>query len=167
MRPHPVHDQKGQSLLELAIFIGIILVMTTGLVINVINGLRDSQTSQNQLQATKLAQEGLDQVKVIKDRNCAVNLSGIATPYLWLDSTPPVIWDQTSIDSRIFKPTLDRFGNCRLDQFTSGESIPGSIFLREINLQGASSEQKTVVSTVSWTDATGAHLSKLSTILIR
>ncbi len=78
--------QKGQSLLEIVTLTGVILAVVTGLTITVINGLKNSQFSQNQTQATKLAQEGLEEVRTIRDRNWMVCIQGGAQTVLaWKD----------------------------------------------------------------------------------
>ena len=61
-----IFSHKGQSLLELVVSVGLLVVVVTALAVTMINGLRNSQFSQNQSQATKLAQEGLDGVKNVK-----------------------------------------------------------------------------------------------------
>jgi hypothetical protein len=78
-------NNRGQTLLEIAVMMGVILIVVGGLTITVINGLKNSQFSQNQIQATKLAQEGLEKVKLISENNWQVcNNTPVALQY-WDD----------------------------------------------------------------------------------
>jgi hypothetical protein len=91
------HLEAGQTLLEIVVMIGVILVIVSGLTITVVNGLKNSQLSQNQAQATKLAQEGIEKVKTIKANNWNVcsKVSEILFLVTWAD-----IWTTGPMGSR-------------------------------------------------------------------
>lgn len=170
-------NEIGQSLLEVTVLVGLALLTVSGLVIVTVNSLKNSQYSQNQAQATKLAQEGIDQVKSIADRNCPVSSGG---SYLWFNSAnstgSDLIWSQTWAAERQFR--IQNFTTCT-------ESIPGlvqgspdinptaagGIFTRNISIRDSTScspteSCKIIKVTVSWTDTSGSHQSHLATMII-
>jgi hypothetical protein len=73
--------QQGQTLLEVAMALGIALIIISALTIVTLEGLKNSQFSQNQTQATQLAQEGLEKVKSMRDRDYSINVGGAS--YAW------------------------------------------------------------------------------------
>ncbi len=158
-------SKKGQSLLELVVSIGLLIVVVTALAITTINGLRNSQFSQNQDQATKLAQDGLDGVKNIKARNCPVNITGGSTSYYWYNTIPASnnsIWVNAPIDAttgRTFQYNLGAV--CSMTE--NGTETIGK-FSRLITVKKLNSNF-TVTSVVTWNDSTGSHNSTLSTLL--
>src|SRR5258708_4225759 len=79
------HFQIGQSLLEVVVLIGLALVIVTGLTVVTINGLKNTQFSQNQAQATRFAQDAVDCVRSIKDTNKPITIGG--SPYYWYDAS--------------------------------------------------------------------------------
>lgn len=163
----------GESLLEITISIGIALIIASGLVISTVNGLRNSQFSKNQTQATKLAQEGIDRVKAIRERNCPVIVGGIS--YLWFNdavTTQSLVWDvpNTVISQDPAMPTNFQASltttTCELQQNTVAESVANTPFTRKILIyKNASNNSLQVTVDVAWNDASGAHSSKLVTIL--
>lgn len=61
------HTQKGQTLLELVIAIGVVAIIITGLVIAATSSLRYGQESRLRSTAVKYAQEGLELARQIRD----------------------------------------------------------------------------------------------------
>jgi len=61
--------QTGQTLLELIVVVSVSVIVIGALVFATIASLRNAQFSKNQLQATKLAQEGIERVRIGRDRN--------------------------------------------------------------------------------------------------
>src|SRR3990167_8541004 len=86
--------QKGQSILEIIITLSILALVLGGLVIVIVNSLKNSQFSKNQAQATKLAEEGLDAVRSMKS-NDQCSLTTTLGPYYWINRTPAV-WGNVS-----------------------------------------------------------------------
>jgi Tfp pilus assembly protein PilV len=169
---------KGQSLLEVTVLVGLVLIVISGLVIVTVNGLKNSQYSQNQAQATKLAQEGMDQVKNIASRNCSVSIGG---SFLWFNSIAngtDLIWNRDWSSGPTFY--ISNYSSCStsiagLTQTNAGrpyDIIPSAnnIFTRNITITDDSSCQtptkcKIVTISVNWNDYSGLHESRLATIL--
>lgn len=164
-------DQTGQSLLEITISIGIAIVVVAAVTITTINGLKNSQFSQNQVQATKLAQQGLENIKAIKHRNCPVKL--LPDPlnpanhrYWTTDTGQTLIWNDSDFafpnDNRTFRLSLSP---CEMVEDSTVQQL-GTIFSRTIKINnGDGANQKKVTSRVNWSDFSGTHQSELITIL--
>lgn len=164
--------EKGQSLLEIALAIGLVVMVASALVVTTLNGLKNSQFSQNQARATKLAQEGIEQVKTAKLRNCTVIYS--SNNYKWVnDGVSHTVWANltsqlgtSQVNEKIFRIDLTSTPcQVRHDVNSSGERF--DIFTRKItfrqdDLRGSDLRVK---SEVSWTDISGTHKSELVTIL--
>lgn len=71
--------QNGQSLVEVVVALSVAAVIITALLIVVITSLRNAQLSQTQSRATKYAQEGLEKVRAIRDRDGTVSSLTIAS----------------------------------------------------------------------------------------
>src|SRR5438105_921832 len=82
--------ESGQSLLEITLTLGIAALVISAIAITTIVGLQNSEYSQNQIQATKLAQEGLEAIRSMRDNDTPVTYS--ATLYCWNDSDTSKIW---------------------------------------------------------------------------
>lgn len=156
-------NSKGSTLLEVLVSLALVLFVVTALTITTINGLKNSQLSQNQLQATKYAQEGVEQIKQARERNCKIFVTGESDPYVWYGPGQS-IWNR-SLGATDFKLNVSGT-ECNLNQVNSEETIV-SKFSRKITLQddGSNSDRKKVTVKVSWTDFSGAHKSELITIL--
>ena len=176
-----VVNQTGQSLLEVTIMLGMVVVIITAVTITTVVGIKNSQFSKNQLQATKLAQEGIERVRIGRDRNQSiVNLPNVTS---WNGDITGVgsFWDYSIRDNCqiggtcYFKITDVNGG---LEYKTSSLNFPASVsvyediysdgkFKRVVILSDDDSykTQKKVTVIVTWTDFSGNHESKLTTIL--
>ncbi len=159
-------EPQGQALLEVTIASGLAIVVIAAIAVTTIIGLRNSQYAQNQIQATKLAQEGLEQVRVIKDRNCPVTDTG-SVIYYWradpANSTGNLVWNVNFI-----APIFVISYNATQCSLTNGpaQSLANGRFTRTIALGPASVPDKVKVSAqVNWTDYSGTHQSQLVTII--
>ena len=172
---------KGQSLLEVTVLVGLALITVSGLVIVTVNGLKNSQYSQNQAQATKLAQDGMDQVKGMASRNCAVTAG---STFYWFNS-------RTNGDDLVWGPVFPSPATFHIVSYsTCNDLTPGlatsahdltptgtDIFTRDILIEddvdtvtgnaacSPSYSCKRVVVTVTWSDFSGDHESRLATIM--
>lgn len=165
-------NQAGQALIEVTIASGLSLIVISAITITTIVGLRNSQFAQNQIQATKYAQEGLEQIRNIQSRNCPVNATNGS--FYWYDvptmAITRYIWDQSDfIYNTSFTTTLDNT-NCKMDATTTGQGLQNNHFFRKIIIDKTSTSDQDkvkVAALVSWTDFSGAHQSQLVTILSR
>ncbi|KKQ78266.1 MAG: hypothetical protein US99_C0027G0005 [Candidatus Daviesbacteria bacterium GW2011_GWF2_38_6] len=64
---------KGQTLIEVIVVAMVGILVVTALTFAVIFSLRNASFAKNQSQATKLAQEGIERVRGLRDRNGAVD----------------------------------------------------------------------------------------------
>ena len=180
-------SEKGQTLIELVVVVGIAAIVVGALVFATVASLRNAQFSKNQSQATKLAQEGIERVRSARDRN--QEIKNLGDVYSWNGDANGVrsIWSYEvykkcfSSDSGsacYFKfdvnGSLSLLGIYSTFPVALSESIPPlpaiGIFHRAIVLADDSSSyttQKTVTVIVEWTDFSGPHQSKLTTILGR
>ncbi|MBI4037373.1 type II secretion system protein [Candidatus Daviesbacteria bacterium] len=69
--------QSGQSLIEVLVGLSIAAVVLGGLLISIMVSLKNAQFAQNQARATKYAQEAIDQIRAIKERNSTVTFAAV------------------------------------------------------------------------------------------
>jgi Tfp pilus assembly protein PilV len=174
--------EAGQTLIELIISIALILIIITGVTILTVKGLQNSQFSRNQVQATKLAQEGIEKMRTIRDNNYTVcgwsaSANAVAPNGLWSAACPTACRytiEQTSgtCNSTITSSLWIKY----TASSTTVENIPvgGVTFKRYVlvnnanDLSGtASTNIKNIDVVVSWTDSSGTHESKVSTVLTK
>lgn len=173
---------KGQSFIELVIVMAVIVIMVGALVFATISSLRNAQLAQNQAQATKLAQEGLERVRTGRDRNQAISALGSVTSWNGDATGTGAIWNyqingncgNTKIAPPIFcyfnvsSQGILNYISASSTMPSSAEIIPpATMFRRAIILSDDSSftTQKIATSIVTWTDFAGSHESRLTTIL--
>lgn len=163
---------KGQTLIELVIALGLILIVITAITLTNIGGLRGSQFSQHQVVATKLAQEALDITRSIRDKggtvcgpaaNTTNNFSG-----LWPISACPA----PSGCKYVLMTTAGSCSGSPSSQFwLSSSANPEIIFQNNLNFQRQITifdnvaSQKEIKVTVTWVDESGSHQSNLSSFL--
>lgn len=152
--------QVGESLLEVTISLGLALLVVTALTVTTVNGLKNSQLSQNQLKATKYAQEGIERIRQIRERNCPVNLG--SNSYVWYGPGSS-IWGAT-FSGEILRFTINA-RECKLDQSTTPEPLDDGKFTRTVSMTEGPTNTKKVTVSVNWTDFSGNHESKLETSL--
>lgn len=126
---------SGQTLLELVIAIGVVALILTGLVAAVTSSLRFGQASSLRSRGVKLAQEGIERTRTLRDTTTWVTFVGYS-------------------DNGTKRWCLDQNGT-----FTDGGGSsecpisPGDAFWRSITLTFADPIM-TVVSQVSWGEHT-------------
>lgn len=183
-----MHNEIGQTFIEVLVVVVVGTLVVTALVFAVIFALRSAQFAKNSSQATKLAQEALEKVRSFRDRGDAIDsfTFGIADG---VDENNTVdsfkdedMWDD-SISSECspcyFKINLSgrlQYIGTTLTGATDAEPIPPppaiAIFHRVIILSDENTGtprrytvEKIVTALVQWTDFSGPHESKLTTIL--
>lgn len=161
--------QKGQSLLEVAVTIGIAALVISAVSITTLIGLKNSQFSQNQIQATKLAQEGLEAIRSMRDNNIKICIPG-PVEYGWTDADfPKIVWDHNfnNDDKKIYYLDLSNITGCQLtiDKKDPELILVGGKFQRTIQILDHAANEKQFTAIVKWTDSSGSHQSVLDTIL--
>lgn len=154
---------SGQSLIEVVVALGIVIIIVTAIAISTTSGLKNAQFSKNQTQATKIAQEGLEAVKVIKRDNCPVVINN--NQYFWANTNQnALIWDrqQSELEGEIFQYTLSPAENCKLQD--NGKKAIDQ-FTQTIYLTSKGNNRINITSEVEWVDASGIHNVRLETLL--
>lgn len=186
--------QKGENLLELVVVLAVAIIVITALVFATISSLRNAQFAKNQAQATELAQEGIERVRLGRDTNAVIS-----------DPPDPAIesWDGiTSSDQSFWSYHLNDSLNCGATGFACyfkvsetgeltylgsfpeadfpvallnlSEKIPTDnpffhrlVIISDLPLANPSNYQteKQVTVVVRWQDFSGSRESRLSTYL--
>lgn len=168
-------DSRGQTMIEVLVALSIAVVVIGALAIATIVSIRNASFAENQTKATKLAQEGIEKVKIIRDRDGPVTLSyGAPQP--------------TQKFSDLWNIPLYNSCNPCYFQFpaTNPLSLTGSPSVASQEVDGLSrvvliedeerneaypSEayryEKKVIVKVRWTDPSGTHESNLQTVLVK
>jgi hypothetical protein len=161
-------NQKGQSILEVAVSLGLITVIITVLTITTLNGLKNSQFAKNQVLASSFAQQGLELAKSMRQRDCSITIAQGFFPgtYYWYDrSKGPLIWEGNNPIPE--DPVQNNFSfvadsvACDISQSastTNGEFLNGG-FTRKIKLERLTSNPNIIRVTVDvfWSDFSGEH----------
>lgn len=166
--------QKGQSLIEITIAIGVILLVLGALTITILIGLRNSQFAQNQLQATKLAQAAMENIKLLRNRNIPICVTFSPPPsgnYYWDENDPakqPVLWTEGGWDGEVKFFLLANTQACGLtdnEGLAQGESSLDNKFSRYVYITYDGVDKIKFKVVVAWEDSSGSHKSELITIL--
>lgn len=153
-------NERGQTLMEVIVASTVGILVVAALTFAVIFSLRNANLAKNQAQATKLAQEGLEKVRSLRDRDGPVD-------YTKPDST------HTSVFSDLWPISLSCPANCYF--YLQGVTLMGGTsanfenlppnFTRQVEIEDSASEQKKITVVVRWSDFSGEHQSKLTSIL--
>lgn len=184
--------ERGQTLLELVVVMGVSVLVIGALVFATISSLRNAQFSKNQTLATKLAQERIERVRTARDRNHSITISGTNAVTSWDGSSTSTcagnslikedsIWcyqipgdcDNPGINNTCYYFKLESSGALTpisTTSFPDSQAEQVSSFRIAIALSndmGDYQNAKRVTSIVKWTDFSGDHESRLTTILRR
>lgn len=151
-------NSNGNSLVEVLVATTVGILVVSALTYATIFSIRNASFAKNSVQATKLAQEGIEKVRTLRDRNGIVyynegNLSATNFSELWQ-------FVFICPDNCYFR-FKGVFTNVNVTDF---ETIQPN-FKRQFWIEDAGTEQKKITSFVQWTDFSGTHESKLTTIL--
>ncbi len=177
-------SERGQTLMELIVVTSVSVIIIGALVFATISSLRNAQFSKNQSQATKLAQEGIERVRSARDRNDPITIGGSSvTSWNGDTSGTGVIWGYqiysgcgSGVSGTACYLKFISSSNGALNWFSSSSTFPASgteeinnsAFKRVVILSDDATtytSQKTVTVIVRWTDFSGPHESRLTTIL--
>lgn len=155
-------SQTGQSLIEVIVAATVGILVLTALTFATLFSLRNANFSKTSAQATKLAQEGIEMVRTLRDRDGSVIFTADSTTTskfsdLWgiqmSNSCTPCYFSLTSGLNQSVATSFDNLGNGLERQIQISEDATNW------NIQ------KIVTVIVRWIDSTGPHESKLTTIL--
>lgn len=168
-------NEKAQTLLELTIVIAVAVLVIGALTFATIGSLRNASFAKNQAQATKLAQEGIEMVRSIRDRNTniqTINIGGSPALMPFLNLYNWFISSAYCSD----EPCYFKLVSGVLNQVPGDKDYekiePG--FLRQVRIfdrecpptnDNCYKTQKEITVVVTWTDFSGVHQSKLTTYL--
>lgn len=175
-------DNKGQSLMELVIGLGLVAIVAGAIAITTTNSLKNSQFSKNQIQATKIAQENLEKVRTIKNTNFGLCTSaqGSGNCSMWSDVWGHPFFGKVSTTCvAAVGCTYIIVSPCNVTTTSGVESKPFCLrysatranladgFTSQIIIEDEAVNQKKVTSRVFWSDSSGEHSSDLVTIMSR
>lgn len=173
-----VQFQGGQSLMEVIIAATVGILVVSALTFATIFSLRNAGFAKTSAQATKLAQEGIERVRTGRNRNAAI------TGNFRIGENLITSWNgDANGDGALWGAQIN--GNCIPNCYfnvtnqsvlnylgpwptmpSGAEPIP-PLFKRVVILSDDANwqTQKKVTVIVTWTDSSGPHESKLTTIL--
>ncbi|MDO8573519.1 MAG: hypothetical protein Q7R77_02085 [Candidatus Daviesbacteria bacterium] len=166
-----MHSSRGSSLIEVIIAATVGILVITALTFATIFSLRNAHFAKNSAQATKLAQEGIEKVRSIRDRDNNVDIGSDVIKFSELFDL------DLSHDSCGDGPCYFVFESGILKQKTAVNFETLGSFKRQILISDETiatcsatdyskyCNQKTITVVVQWTDFAGPHESKLTTIL--
>lgn len=157
-----LRTESGQSLLEVLTALGVAAIVVVALSVLAVSSLRNAQHARAQAEATKFVNEGIEQVRTVRDQQGWNTFSTFSV-------TPPNNCYSVNTSST---PWILQGETC------GTPPIVGSTqFTREIQLEDASIDVvssgclsppcpgRRVTVTVSWTDSFGPNTSQAATIL--
>lgn len=140
---------RGQSLIEVIVALGIVVVLATALITSGLITQRSSRAAKNSAQAARLAEENAEQIRVFRDRKGFSALPGGTCFVLDATSSDPLNWS---------------FGSSGCPQ---GELVvlDNTNFRRKISITADGATRKDIVVTVSWQETGGTQTVTNETIL--
>lgn len=168
-----IKTEAGQSLIEVLAALTATAVVIIALATVSISGLKNSQFAQNQTKATKYAQNLLEKVKTIKERNLSVTFMG-ADNSSYNATLSEFFYNNDEnkcpdVDNPCYFQLRETDPNNPLDLIettpTSRYSIPGETLVYEIAMWRAAVQEENVRVKVFWKDNQGEHNSNLQTVL--
>lgn len=171
-------NEQGQSLIEVLVVGVVAAIMILALIMIVLNSLKNAQFAQNQTQATKLAQDTIDKIRILRDNN---NFLAISGTYCF-----NALWP-TSITDPLYCGGINKYCYFKFLSSTSIDFAGADVYppvnpgLVTEDLSGGFSRQirvnqpdttfpntyVNVIVTISWNDSSGPHSSQLETIITK
>lgn len=160
--------ERGQSLIEVLVVLVLATMMIVALITVILLSLKNAQFAQNQTKATKIAQDTMDQIRILRDdnKNNTLTMSGI----------PPVsecfneLWNSSNANfgcgGLVCYYKLTTSGLDKKDSLSAKEDL-GDGFSRQIKVTQNNSNEVELTTEISWTDSTGEHSSNLETYLTK
>ncbi len=148
-----VTNWLGQSLIEVMVAMAVITGLAIALVTMSLFSQKTAREARNNTQASKLAQENIEQVRIFRDRQGYSVLSSVSDGCYTLNTnnSDPSTWS--------FSPRFDCLTG------TGEKKTPDKTdFYRKIKIESVLATKKVTV-TVSWTDSSGTQNVTNTTIL--
>lgn len=174
--------ESGQTLVEVIVAAAVGTLVVSALTFTAVFSIRNASFSKASVQATKLGQEGIERVRIGRDRNSTISGGGLPVNS-WNGSQPiwayqiskPADCGDPSIGLCYFNVgsfgTLSNIGvqaasfpSSQAEKLTSAsQEFQRAVILSDDGLDYTIAKKVTVI--VRWKDASGMHESKLVTIL--
>lgn len=175
-------SEKGQSLMEVIVAATVGILVASTLTFATIFSLRNANFAKNSAQATKLAQEGIEMMRSLRDRDTTISTDivyPLASPARNIDKFSELFSVNLSHEKCntvsgdapcYFKLNIDTQKNVILVKGKSDEYEQVGSFQRQVAIgdqisPDTTDAQKIVTVTIIWNDPAGSHESKLSTVL--
>lgn len=149
---------RGQTLVEVIIALGIVVVLAVGLISASLITQRASRTAKNNAQATKLVQQNIEQMRIYRDRRgyeaIANSPAGNGCYRLENTANPDInLWNLVSFAC----PQLTLYESVPLDNVNFSRRV--------LIANGSSSTSKLITVEVAWNESDGVHKVASNTIL--
>ena|SRR3990167_9415430 len=146
---------SGQSLVEVVVSIGIAVILAISLITTSLITQKSSRSARNNSQATKLVQQTIEQLRVMRDRR------GFSTSTF--PSAPTIICFTFNTPDLNAPSTWNLTPGCS----TPTVSLGTTIFTRKVEMkdEGASAEKRLITVTVSWDESGQTRSVKSQTYL--
>ncbi len=157
-----MNHESGQSLVEVIVAATVGILVVSALTFATIFSLRNASFAKNSAQATKLAQEGIEKVRTIRDRDGKISYTGG-------NISVSKFSDLYDASLSFNCPSNCYFYFNAASMLAGGTNVnlepilPG--FQRQFLIEDEGSGQKRITVVVQWTDFAGPHESRLTTIL--
>lgn len=130
-------ETSGQTLVEIIVVVGVVVLLVTGLVIGTTASVRIGEAGKTRSKAVKYAQEGIELARTIRDTQWLTFVAMSGT-YCLDDAN---VWAEAT-------------GACAVNI--------NSLFARSVDFSYVD-PRMTVISTVSWQDSSGTKQTSLKT----
>ena len=167
--------ESGQSLIEVLVVLAVAIIIMVALVIVILTGLKNSQLAQSQIKATKYAQDALEQIAVMRDRNSIIKIAGVSpdpqfsTLFGSKLSDPPCTTVNIKVlcyfvlDTTKTPPLQQTADPLQFNRDLKDGGLSRQIFFED----GLDDNEKKVTVKVMWADTSGVHESNLQTYLTK
>lgn len=150
-------NHKGQSLIEVVVALAVVIMLAISLVATTLLVQKASKNARNSTQATKLVQQNIEQVRILRDRNAGGFDALPASGCFWINTSgaDPASWTLVSLASCTPVPPAG----------AQALSLNNTTFSRWLSFAAPSGTKKTLTVTVSWVDSSGVQQVSNSTFL--
>lgn len=145
------YKQRGQTIIELVVMVGVIVVIVMGLVVASTTSLSRSRSTRSRSIATKYAQEGIEIVRNLRN---STTWSSFNTSYV--GNPDPRVWCVNDAGSMV---AANGAGNC------SPAFNVVSEYKRTVSLEYINDDKVLVIATVLWRESQADATSVLQTYL--